>query len=110
MSRIGATPRDMDRVALRASRRNFEDATHRTSKANMSKVSGVRTPQLRTADLGIVRLAPGTRSIGQPLGAMPVRIDIQPDNAATVYVPRTTEKLIWVTSDIATNARIRVFL
>ena len=110
MSKIGAIPRDMERVALRAARRNAEAVTGVQANANLSKRSAIRTSGLQTADLGRVRLINQTRSIGHPLGSMPVRIDIQPDNDAKVFVDRTTDKLIWITSDKDTNVRIRVFL
>jgi hypothetical protein len=110
MSRIGAIPRDMDPVALRATRRNFDSVTGRQARANMSKNSNIPTGRLQTADLGEIQMIQQTRSIGHPLGALPVRIDIQPNNGANVYVERTTERLIWVTSDIETRVRIRVFL
>ncbi len=110
MSRIGQVPRDMDRVALRAARRNADSVTGGQARANMSKKSNIPTGRLQTADLGIVQMVAQTRSIGHPLGALPVRIDIQPDNDAIVFVERTTERLIWVVSDRTTKVRIRVFL
>lgn len=110
MSRIGSVPREMDPVALRAMRRNFEDVTGRGGRATMTKTSTVKTKQLQAADLGTFQMISQTRSFGHPLGALPVRIDIQPNNSATVYVERTTEKLIWVTSNMDTKVRIRVFL
>jgi hypothetical protein len=111
MSRIGSVPRDMDPVALRAMRRNFEDTTGRSARANMTKTPNVRTSQLQTADLGEIKMINQTfRPIGHPLGSQPVRIDIQPDNDAIVYVERTTDKMLYVTSNKQTNVRIRVFL
>ena len=110
MSRIGSVPRDLDPVALRGMRRNFEDVTGRMANANMSRSSNIKTKGLRTADLGTVQLISSVRSIGHPLGAMPVRIDLQPDNGAVVYVERTTDKLIWVSCDRESKVRIRVFL
>ena len=111
MSRIGSVPRDMEPTALRAMRRNFEDVTGRSARANMTKTPNVKTHQLQSADLGQVQLINQThRPIGHPLGSQPVRIDITPDNDATVYVERTTDNMLYVTSNRETKVRIRVFL